>query len=267
MPRPRRCASPLVKRRRRSSCSTVQPVVYSVAVDQEARAPTAQRPPQVRAVKSAEAGSNYLQIAVATSRHIVFLPGAAGERALVARMSAGEEPAFRECYEQQAAKVFRILVRIVGEHGRAEEVLQETFVAAFKRIGQFRGEARLGTWITGIAIHRALNLLRDESRRLPAVNGAEARQEPPPIAASFDPARRELALHVLELVAELEPPRRIALLLHAEGYTAAEIGEMTGAPRGTVLSHIHRAKAELVARLGPDAAAVVSGAAREHSRG
>jgi RNA polymerase sigma-70 factor (ECF subfamily) len=187
---------------------------------------------------------------VAPTDRIAFLPGAAGDRALVTRMVAGEELAFRECYELYAAKVFRTLLRVVGERGRAEDVLQESFAAAFDGIAEFRAEARLATWITGIAIRRALNLRRDESRRL-QVAAEPARDE----AAAPGPEpedelqRRDLARRVMVLMEDLDPPRRAALLLYAEGHTAAEIAEMTDTPRGTVLSHIARARAHLLDRL------------------
>jgi len=187
---------------------------------------------------------------MAPNRRIAFLPGAAGERALVARLVAGDELAYRECYELHAAKIFRVLVRTLGNPAKAEDVLQETFAAAFAKIGQFRGEAQLGTWITGIAIRRALNLVRAEGRRLPPATTSDE-IEPADESAGEEArlASRDLARHLLQLMDRLDPPRRLALLLHAEGYTAAEIAEMTDAPRGTVLSHISRARAELIGLL------------------
>src|SRR5437763_5986250 len=88
---------------------------------------------------------------LAPNPRIAFLPGAAGERALIARLVAGDELAYRECYEMHAPRTLRVLLRMLGDRAKAEDVLQETFVAAFKKIGQFRGDAQLGTWITGIA--------------------------------------------------------------------------------------------------------------------
>jgi RNA polymerase sigma-70 factor (ECF subfamily) len=187
---------------------------------------------------------------VAPTDRIAFLPGAAGDRALATRMVAGEELAFRECYELHAAKVFRTLLRVVGERGRAEDVLQESFAAAFDGIAEFRAEARLGTWITGIAIRRALNLRRYEARRLQvALEPAQHEPAAPGPGPEAELQSRDLARRVLLLVEDLDPPRRAALLLHAEGHTVTEIAEMTGMPRGTVLSHIARARARLLEQL------------------
>src|SRR5438045_1466260 len=93
---------------------------------------------------------------------IGLLPGVPGERALVARLLAGEEQAYRDCYDAHAPRTMSLLVRMLRDRAKAEEVLQETFVAVFRKVGQYRGAAQLGTWITGIAIRRALNALRDD---------------------------------------------------------------------------------------------------------
>ena len=96
---------------------------------------------------------------MASTPRIVSLPGPAGDRALVSRLQAGEEQAFRDCYEQHAPRVLRLLARILRNQAKAEEILQETFVAVFRKMGQYRGEAPFGAWIRGIAARRALNAL------------------------------------------------------------------------------------------------------------
>jgi RNA polymerase sigma-70 factor (ECF subfamily) len=176
-------------------------------------------------------------------KQVSYLPGPAGERALVARLAAGEETAYRETYELLAPGVMTLLVRVLKNRALAEEVLQDTFIAAFRGIGSFRGETRLFTWVAGIGVRRALNALRDEARR--------SRGAPPPLEISHTPepwlGHRDDVRKVLELLETMEPPKRLALLLQAEGHTAAEIAGMTGEPRGTILSRLSRGKAELAA--------------------
>jgi RNA polymerase sigma-70 factor (ECF subfamily) len=179
-----------------------------------------------------------------SSSRVALLPGAAGDRALVARMQAGGEQAYRDCYEAHAPKTMSLLVRMLGDREKAEEILQETFVAVFRKIGQYRGDARFGTWITGIAIRRALNARRDDSRRIPTVAPSKAIE-----AVTVDESgisSRDLARRLLALLNRLQDEKRIALLLYAEGYTAAEIAAMTNAPRATVLARIARGRAELL---------------------
>jgi len=170
----------------------------------------------------------------------------------VARLVAGDDLAYHECYEQLAPGVMTLLVRVLKNHALAEEVLQDTFIAAFRGIGSFRGETRLFTWVAGIGVRRALNSLRDEARRTrnapPAPEGGHS---PEPWLTERDDVRK-----VMELMDRMEPPKRLALLLQAEGYTAAEIAGITGEPRGTILSRLSRGKAELAA-LAAEAGMVV----------
>jgi len=182
---------------------------------------------------------------MSSSSRIVLLPGPVGDRALVSRMRAGEDQAYRDCYDLHAPRTLALLARMLRDRAMAEEILQETFVSVFRKLGQYRGDAPFGAWIRGIAARRALNAIRDESRRIPIgagpADGVDA-------GAESDLTRRDLAKQLLGLIDKLGEDKRIAILLHAEGYTAAEIGEMTHAPRATVLARIARGRAELVRR-------------------
>lgn len=178
--------------------------------------------------------------------NILFFPGEIGERALRARLTAGEDAAYRECYQQYAPKLMRVLGGILRNKARAEELLQETFVAAFRSIGNFRGEVSLGTWLARIATNRAYNAIRDEAR---------AKRTAPPIAedrvALLEPnvEGRDLARKVLAILGQMDPAKKLALLLQAEGYTVAEIAEISGEPRGTILARLSRSRAELSLRM------------------
>ena len=95
---------------------------------------------------------------------ILFLPGEIGERALRARLVAGEDAAYRDCYQRYAPKLMRLLIGILHNKARSEEILQDTFIAAFRSVNQFRGEVSISSWLARIATNRAYNVIRDESR-------------------------------------------------------------------------------------------------------
>lgn len=174
---------------------------------------------------------------------ILFLPGQIGERALCARLAAGEESAYRDCYQQYAPRLLRTLVRILRNHASAEEILQETFAAAFNSIGRFRGEVTLLAWLTRIATNRAYNAIRDQGRRTKnsVLVGDETVQ---PHVES-----RDLARKVLAILDDLDAPKRDTLLLQVEGYSVNEIAQILAIPRGTVLSRLSRARSELALRV------------------
>jgi RNA polymerase sigma factor (sigma-70 family) len=177
---------------------------------------------------------------------ILFFPGEVGERALRARLLAGEDAAYRDCYQRYAPKLMRLLVGILRNNARAEEILQDTFVAAFRGIGRFRGEVGISVWLARIATNRAYNLIRDESR--------QKRTAPPPgdeAVSRFEPQveGRDLARKVMGILDQMEPSKKLALLLQAEGYSVAEIAEVSAEPRGTILARLSRGRAELSLRM------------------
>jgi RNA polymerase sigma-70 factor (ECF subfamily) len=159
---------------------------------------------------------------------------------------AGEDAAYRECYQQHAAKLLRILVGILRNKARAEELLQETFIAAFRSIDRFRGDVSLGAWLARIATNCAYNAIRDEAR---AKRTAPAVREEPSACLEPHVEGRDLARRVLAVLDQMDTPKRVALLLFAEGYTVAEIAEVSGEPRGTVLARLSRSRAELSLRM------------------
>jgi RNA polymerase sigma factor (sigma-70 family) len=177
---------------------------------------------------------------------IFYLPGEIGDRALRTRLIAGEDSAYRECYQLHAQKLLRLLTGILRNKARAEEVLQETFIAAFRSIARFRGEVSIATWLARIATNRACNTIRDESRVKRTAPSAE--EEP---IAGFEPQveGRDLARKVMVILDQMEPSKKLALLLQAQGYTVAEIAEISSEPRGTILARLSRSRAELSLRM------------------
>jgi RNA polymerase sigma-70 factor (ECF subfamily) len=177
---------------------------------------------------------------------ILFFPGEIGERALRARLVAGEDAAYRDCYQRYAPKLMRLLIGILHNKARSEEILQDTFVAAFRSVKQFRGEVSISSWLARIATNRAYNVIRDESR--------QKRTAPPPgdeAVSRFEPQveGRDLARKVIGILDQMDPSKKLALLLQAEGYSVAEIAQISDEPRGTILARLSRSRAELSLRM------------------
>ena len=177
---------------------------------------------------------------------ILFFPGEIGERALRARLVAGEDAAYRDCYQRYAPKLMRVLMAILHNKARAEEILQDTFIAAFRSVSRFRGDVSIAGWLARIATNRAYNVIRDESR--------QKRTAPPPgeeAVSRFEPQveGRDLARKVIGILDQMDPSKKLALLLQAEGYSVAEIAEISDEPRGTILARLSRSRAELSLRM------------------
>jgi RNA polymerase sigma factor (sigma-70 family) len=104
----------------------------------------------------------------------------------------------------------------------------------------------LSTWLARIATNRAYNLIRDESR---AKRTAPPAEEEPSSGLEPQVEGRDLARKVMAILDQMDPAKKLALLLQAQGYTVAEIAEISSEPRGTILARLSRSRAELSLRM------------------
>ncbi|MFQ5426018.1 MAG: RNA polymerase sigma factor [Gaiellales bacterium] len=117
---------------------------------------------------------------------------------VVERARAGDLDAFDELVRRYSGRVYGMLARIVGDRALAEDAAQETFVRAWRAIGNFRGDAKFSTWLYRIAVNEANRLLAREARR--EVVPYDDTMEDIPDLASDTPAQ----LETLELRAQIE---------------------------------------------------------------
>ncbi len=148
-------------------------------------------------------------------------------------------------------RVFGVALRMLGSRAEAEDVAQETFLRAHRALGEFRGEARLGTWLYAIASRLCLNRLAAGPRRHERSDEAALAQA---AADGVDAVgaleRDELAAALHEAVAGLPEDRRMVVVLRdLEGLAYEEIAEVLGLPLNTVRSRLHRARLDLKAKL------------------
>jgi len=173
------------------------------------------------------------------------------EAALLARLKAGDTKAFEILVMTYQHRVFSIALRMLGSRAEAEDIAQDTFLRAHRAIGDFRGEARLGTWLYGIASRLCLNRLASAPRRLERADDAALLRLPAPAADAAGALERgELAAALQEAIAELPEERRIVVVLRdLEGLSYEDIAATLGLELGTVRSRLHRARNDLKAKL------------------
>ena len=155
--------------------------------------------------------------------------------------------------------VFTLIVRMVGDPATAEDLAQEAFLKAFRRLGTYDPERRLSSWLFKIAHNTTLDHLRrrgtetvpleapeeDERGGLAAVLADDTLRSPEATAQ-----RGDLAAALATAVGALRPEyREIVLLRYQEGLAYQEIAEVADLPLGTVKTHLHRARRELMAAL------------------
>ena len=165
------------------------------------------------------------------------------DQELIGRVLAGDPSAERELYDAHVDRVFRLVYRIAGDLDRAQDYTQETFIRAFARLGQFRGEAALSTWIGSIAVSIALNGLRKVRRLTSREVDLDDALMPGRTAPGADP---DLKDRLAKAIDDLPEGYRMVFVMHdVEGYTHEEIAGTLGVHTGTSKAQLFRARARL----------------------
>jgi len=203
----------------------------------------------------------------------VLVPGDALDEAALAGARAGDEDAFRELTEPHRRELQLHCYRILGSLQDAEDLVQETLVAAWRGLEAFEGRASVRSWLYRIATNRCLNALRARSRRpreVPAMGDSPEptrRTEPvwlepypdvllegladtaPSPAARYE-ARESIELAFIVALQHLPPRQRAALVLgDVLGFRTAEVADILDTGEASVKGALQRARATLRARL------------------
>ena len=162
---------------------------------------------------------------------------------LVRRFRAGEARAFEAIVDRYKRPLHVLLVRVVGDSHAADDLLQESFVRLWRSIDGIDETRPLYGLLRRTAVNLGLNYLRGRARRSSAV---EAAGREAPVAARPAPLgedEEETCAAVRDAIAELPEEQRVCLALRVqEEMSYAEIAEAVGAPRGTVMSRLSRAR-------------------------
>jgi RNA polymerase sigma-70 factor, ECF subfamily len=179
-------------------------------------------------------------------------PGRAEEMVLVERCRKGDLAAFEELYRQHAGRLYSVACRMVGNPSDAEDLLQEIFLAAHRKLDSFRGESALGTWLYRLATNLCLDHLRSKTARSGQLTSALDDERELADAGSRGLADQALTRMDLErALAQLPEGCRAAFVLHdIEGLEHREVAEALGIAEGTSKSQVHKARLRLRAFLG-----------------
>ena len=168
---------------------------------------------------------------------------------LVAQMASGDDAALRELFSRHAPW---LAARLRGSLPAAdvEDVLQETFLAAWRGAERYRPEGSCGGWLWGIARRQAALLLRRRGPDAAVLHDLDARDAGPADPAETAQARADLAGAVAALGPEGSPEREVWRLMYEQDRPVAEVAKLLGIPTGTVKSRAYRARRLLRAALG-----------------
>lgn len=190
-----------------------------------------------------------------TLPHIPALATEQEDMQLVAASQAGDQDAFAQLVQLHQRRVFNLIFRMLHDYDEANEVTQETFLAAWQGLPSFRGDARFSTWLYRIAYNCCLKQL--ENRKRDKVLQAFIQQEEQLLQQDNRDAQMSAELEsrgnqalVREYLFQLPAKYRIVLILrHLQEMTYEEMAEILTVPIGTIKTHLFRARHLLRERL------------------
>ena len=186
------------------------------------------------------------------------------DQMLVARTVAGDQRAYELLVLKYQRRIERLIGRMVRDVDLVEDIAQETFIRAYRALGQFRGEAQFYTWLYRIAVNTAkkalVDLKRDPLVSESALRGGDDEDETSSVENELTSAEtpetvlaaKEIAARVNSAMEALpEELRQAVTLREIEGLSYEEIAEVMNCPIGTVRSRIFRAREAISAKVKP----------------
>jgi RNA polymerase sigma-70 factor (ECF subfamily) len=181
---------------------------------------------------------------------------------LVSRARAHDVAAFEELIGRHEEKIYRLAMRFVRNETDAAEILQETFLSAWRNLDGFEGKSQFASWLYRVAVNAALMLLRSQKRHpqvavddvTPETLGEAARDASPGLGAGTDWSRRpdeqfqseELRHQIQVAVDQLpESQRSVFLMRDVDGLSTEETAELLDVTIPTVKTRLHRARLTL----------------------
>ncbi len=183
-----------------------------------------------------------------------------GDDELVARARNGDRGAYQILVERYQRRILSVVVGMVRNPDDGQEIVQETFIRAYRSLANFKGDSSFYTWLYRIAVNLSIDFQRKAGKRtlVEFDEGNASQQDPGAIGAggygSEDPFKRvrdrELVGKIFEAIEGLTPDHRAVILLReVEGLSYEEISQVLDCSMGTVMSRLHYARKKLQSRL------------------
>lgn len=174
---------------------------------------------------------------------VTDITSARSERELVSRANLRDPAAQRDLYDRHVDRVYRVAFRFAGDDDAARDITQETFIRAFDRLGEFRHESSLGTWLHSIAVSIALGALRKRSKMDQRHVSLDVVENVGRYDNNADVDLRERLYSAIDALPD--GYRTVFLMYEIDGYSHQEIARTLGVAETTSKGQLFRARAKL----------------------
>jgi RNA polymerase sigma-70 factor (ECF subfamily) len=175
------------------------------------------------------------------------------EQQTIRKATAGDRMAFRQLVLEHSHAMFRLAWRLTSDEGAAEDIVQEAFIKAWRKIGDFRMESSFKSWLHRITVNTAMDYLRKHVRRKQFETQEPEWEEAHPESDAPDTGRQiDISTQTQAAMMELSESERTALLLkHYEGHSIQEIAHIMEITTGACKQNIFRAVKKMRVALRP----------------
>ena len=171
------------------------------------------------------------------------------EQSWIARSRNGDQQAFEALVLRYQRMIFALAYRMTGSRADAEDLTQESFIAAFHQLDSFRGDSKFSSWLYRIATNRCLNWRQRDARRERAYESWGRERE---VVSTSESQTDSLSAHVQQALLNLDEKQRAAVVLTTyEGMNHAEAARILGCSETTVSWRIFAARRKLKKWLAP----------------
>lgn len=185
------------------------------------------------------------------------------EMELIARFQSGDKEVFSILFEANQRSVLTLALQLVRREDAALDVAQEVFLRAYEELANWRGEARLNTWLFRTTVNAAMERLRAEKKHHRIIDAVDQAKEPS-LSPETIALQNELYSAVNQAVADLPPRQRtIITLKHQNSLKLNEIAELLGITEGGAKASYHKALMSLREKLRPWAPPITNVVAEE----
>ena len=175
------------------------------------------------------------------------------EEQTIRKAASGDRAAFRQLVMEHSHAMFRLAWRLTADEHAAEDIVQEAFIKAWRKIGEFRMESSFKSWLHRITVNTAMDYLRKHSRRKQFETEEPEWEAPDHTSMAADTGHQiDISEQTRAAMMDLSDSERTALLLkHYEGHSIKEVAQIMDITTGACKQNIFRAVKKMRVALGP----------------